>query len=410
MNPSQDNHPVQSPLASPVLNLVSSLSFLRKIVYTIVFCCFISSPVLISSAQVSCPANSDIESQCQQVTDFLGMNFIQTIGSHNSYKLSIPEPELALIRNYRARSAITLDYSHLPLTQQLDLGMRQIELDIVYDPEGGRYADPLLPKQTAGLKDSVRYDNRNMLAPGFKVLHAQDLDVRSNCDTWIICLGEIKAWSDQHPEHIPILIMFNAKTGGSDYPGVIDALAFDAVAFDSLDEEILSVFDYDHLITPDLVRGDAKTLREAVLNHGWPPLAEVRGKVFFALDEGPEKVTTYTRGNPSLEGLPIFVNSTDEQADHAAYFTINDPIRDQQRIQNAVTSGFIVRTRADANTIEARENTTQRRQAAFSSGAQYISTDYYKARLEFSNYSVSLPGNVTARCNPLLLSSDCSLP
>lgn len=360
-----------------------------------------------SSTQSPCVTDGDIETQCSSIMDAMPMNFIQAVGSHNSYKLAIPAPELELIRAYREQSAITLDYSHLTLTQQLDLGMRQIELDIVYDPEGGRYADPLLPKQTLGLNGAQRYDSRNMVQPGFKVLHAQDLDVRSSCDTWIICLTEIKNWSDTNPHHVPILIMFNAKTGGSAYPGVLEALPFDKQAFDDLDQEVLSVFNQSQLITPDDVRGDFPTLREAVLNSGWPSLASVRGKVFFALDEGPEKVQIYSRGNTSLQGLPIFVNSVDEQADHAAYFTMNSPIRDQERIRAAVRAGFIVRTRADANTMEARNNDYSRSEAAFSSGAQYISTDYYQPRLEFSEYSISLPKNSAARCNPLLLELNC---
>lgn len=359
------------------------------------------------AATADCRDNGNVEAECLVAANQLSMNNIQSVGSHNSYKLAIPEPELALIRQYNERSAMTLDYSHLSLTEQLNRGLRQIELDIIYDPDGGRFANPLLPAQTAALPDAQPYNNEHMHEPGFKVLHAQDIDVRSNCDTWIICLTEIKTWSDANPQHVPILIMFNAKTGGSAYPGVEEALPFDAQAFADLDAEILSVFPPHKLITPDLVRGDANTLREAVLTKGWPKLDQVRGRVFFALDEGPEKVEIYSRGNLSLQGLPIFVNSVDAQADHAAYFTMNNPQQDQARIQAAVKAGFIVRTRADANTLEARENTTGRREAAFASGAQYISTDYYVPRLDFSDYSVALPGGAPARCNPLLIGLDC---
>jgi hypothetical protein len=385
------------------LKEISSHGLLQSFVFLIIL-----ALAAHSSAQTPRPADGDTGLECSPFMNSMPMNFIQAIGSHNSYKLAIPAPELELIRNYRAQSAITLDYSHLTLTQQLDLGMRQIELDILYDPEGGRYADPLLPKQTIGLSGSKLYDNSNMKQPGFKVLHAQDLDVRSNCDTWIICLTEIKNWSDKNPLHIPILIIFNAKTGGSAYPGTTDALSFDSKAFDDLDQELLSVFNKKQLITPDDVRGNFPTLKEAVINNGWPTLATARGKVFFALDEGPEKVKIYSRGNASLQGLPIFVNSVDEQAEHAAYFTMNNPLQDRERIRAAVKSGFIVRTRADANTMEARTNDSSRREAAFSSGAQYISTDYYQPRLEFSEYSVSLPGKQVARCNPLLFNLDCS--
>ena len=103
----------------------------------------------------------------------------------------------------------------------------------------------------------------------------------------------------------------------------------------------------------------------------------------------------------------MFVNSINTEANHAAYFTINDPIQYQQLIQTTVSAGFIVRTRADANTIEARENTTSRREAALNSGAHYVSTDYYLPRSDFSEYSVNLPAKSAARCNPIRLPVAC---
>ncbi len=352
------------------------------------------------SAQ-NCHTGDSLEGPCAIDSSSLKMNDLQALGSHNSYKLFIPKPELARIRAYNENSALTLDYNHLPLTDQLDLGMRQIELDIVYDPEGGRFADPLLPRQVAGTPGAVPFDSSELLQPGFKVLHSQDIDVRSNCMTWISCLEEIKIWSQANPQHVPILIMFNAKEGGSAYPGVEPALDFTAAAYDDLDAEILSVFSHDELITPDQVRGEHSSLREGALNGGWPSLEEVRGKVFFAIDEGPAKIEVYMRGKESLQGLPVFVNSADESADHAAYFTINDPVDSFARIQAAVEAGFIVRTRADANTMEARENSTERRDTAFATGAHYISTDYYLPRIEWSDYQVVLPGGAAARCNPV---------
>lgn len=360
-----------------------------------------------STAQPARDCDTALEGNCAIDSAALSMNDMQAIGSHNSYKLAIPALEMALVKAYNQDSAVSLDYSHLRLTTQLDMGLRQIELDIVYDPEGGRFADPLLPRETARTYGAMPYDARDMHTPGFKVLHSQDIDVHSNCATWVICLEEIKAWSDANPDHVPILIMFNAKEGGSAYPGVTPALDFTREAYRALDAETLSVFPADRIIKPDDVRGDFDTLREAVLAGNWPALDNARGKVFFALDERPEKVRTYMDGRSSLQGLPLFVNSISEQEDHAAYFTMNNPLVDQERIRAAVNAGFIVRTRADANTREARVNDTSRREAAFASGAQYISTDYYVPRLEFSDYSVSLPGGAAARCNPVRLDSRC---
>ena len=95
---------------------------------------------LVASAD-SCTPDLPANALCE---DGLKLNDLQSVGSHNSYKLAIPEAELAMIAEVNPRAAMTLDYSHIELSKQLDLGLRQIELDILYDPEGGRYSDPLL--------------------------------------------------------------------------------------------------------------------------------------------------------------------------------------------------------------------------------------------------------------------------
>ncbi len=325
----------------------------------------------------------------------LKMTDVQAVGTHNSYKRAIPPQELAMIHARSEDSARSLDYSHLPLAQQLDLGMRQLEIDVLYDPEGDRYATPLLPKVSG-----QPYDTAGMDAPGYKVLHIPDVDVRSHCATLIQCLKTIRAWSDAHPRHVPILIMMNAKDGGPNVPGGVKALDYDATAFDALDAEIRSVFGEDRLITPDDVRGGHKTLREGALAGGWPALEAARGKAFFALDESPKKVDIYMRGHASLEGLPVFVNSVGEDAAHAAYFTINDPVKQFDRIRAAVKAGFIVRTRADDSTTEARTNDLSRFKKALASGAHYISTDYPTPRGEWSPYCVRLPDGQAARKRP----------
>jgi len=326
---------------------------------------------------------------------------LQSIGSHNSYKRFIPEAELAMIRLSSADAAIALEYGHLPLDQQLDLGLRQLELDVYFDPIGGRYADPLLPRMAAALNDAVPYDATGMDQPGFKVLHVQDLDVRSQCARFVDCLTQIKTWSQAHPSHVPILILINAKQDDIDVPGSVKTLPFDIAAFEQLDAEIAAILPADRRIAPDDVRGSAASLRDAVLTTGWPSLAGARGKLIIALDESPATVETYIGDNSSLEGRMMFVNSVSTSADHAAYFTLNEPLSQTAEIQDAVKQGFLVRTRADADTAEARSGDTKRRETALASGAQYVSTDYYIPRAEFSDYKVELPDGAVTRCNPV---------
>ncbi|MGZ3344734.1 MAG: phosphatidylinositol-specific phospholipase C1-like protein [Caulobacteraceae bacterium] len=359
------------------------------------------------AALAGCAAGLDLDRpDCGAPAD-LRLNDMQAAGSHNSYKRAIPEPEMALIRSRSPRWGIGLDYAHPPLGQQLDLGLRQFEIDVVYDPQGGLYAHPMLPALTAGKPGSEPYDPEGMSAPGFKVLHVPDVDVRSHCATFVRCLTRIRVWSDAHPGHAPIMLLLNAKDGAPAAPGGVTPIPFDAAAFDALDAEIRSVFGPGKLITPDVVRGRAPTLRQAVLAGGWPSLDAARGKVFFVLDESPEKVRLYARGHASLEGLVAFVNSIDESADHAAYFTLNDPLGQMDRIRTDVKAGFLVRTRADSDTREARTNDTRRREAAFASGAQYVSTDYEVPRPDFGPYQVKLSGGPVVRCNPVRRDAAC---
>ncbi|MBT2116584.1 hypothetical protein KK141_13090 [Dyella sp. LX-66] len=338
----------------------------------------------------------------------LHLNDVQAVGTHNSYKQAMPPAELAAHRAHDPRGADGIDYGHPALAAQLDEGARTIELDVYYDPKGGHYAHPpgALRKGYATPPWPAEAAAQ-MLHPGFKVMHLADIDFRSNCQTFVICLAQIRNWSRAHRRHVPIMILINAKDGKG-RPGAAAPMPFDERAFDALDAEVRSVFAPTELITPDLVQGRYRNLRQAVLAGAWPALGAARGKVFFVLDEDAEKVAAYRGSRPSLEGRVMFVN-TDESSPAATYLTINDPVRDGERIRRDVAAGYLVRTRADADTAEARRNDSTRREAAFASGAHYVSTDYMHPDARFGDYRVRLPGDAVARCNPVR-QPDCHSP
>jgi hypothetical protein len=333
----------------------------------------------------------------------LKLNDLMAVGSHNSYKTAIPPAVMATLR---PSSQISLDYSHPPLTDELNAGARQIELDVYYDPQGGRFADPVRLRLAGIALEPARREA--LRKPGFKVMHAPDTDVLSSCVLLTDCLTTIRKWSLAHRDHTPILLMFNTKTDKSTAPGGTDALPFDAAAFDALDAEVRSVFPPAALITPDDVQGKYPTLRDAVLAGSWPTLGQARGKVLFALDEAPDKVAIYRGSRRSLEGRAFFIN-TDEASPAAAYLTLNDPLTEGDRIRKAVQAGFVVRTRADADTAEARINDTRKREAALASGAQYVSTDYLWPDKRFpGGYQVRLPNGAAAVCNPMRKPAACA--
>jgi hypothetical protein len=335
----------------------------------------------------------------------LKVNDLLTVGTHNSYKRAIPPADYRLIAAINPKGAQELDYAHKSLTAQLDSGAREIEIDVVYDPQGGRYAHPLIAQKTQTRLDPAWV--AAMQQPGFKVMHVPDVDFRSSCITFRACLGIVRDWSRAHPRHAPIMILINAKDGKT-VPGGTPLLDYDEAAYDALDKEVRAVLPPAQLLTPDDVQGHYPTLREAVLANNWPTLAKARGRIMFALDESPAKVAVYRGQRHSLEGRVMFIN-TDEQSPAAAYLTLNHPVEQAQRIAEDVKAGFLVRTRADDNTWQARGNDVAHRDLALHSGAQAVSTDYLWPDPRFAGgFAVGLPDHAASLCNPLRMATRCS--
>jgi len=92
----------------------------------------------------------------------------------------------------------------------------------------------------------------------------------------------------------------------------------------------------------------------------------------------------------------------------AAYLTLNEALTDTDHITRDVKAGFLVRTRADADTVEARKNDTARREKALASGAQYVSTDYMEPDTRFGPYRVGLRSGAIAECNPQRAPERCA--
>ena len=332
----------------------------------------------------------------------LRLNDVAVIGTHNSYHGRIPPKAMALIEKM-SKAGYTLDYAHEPMPEQLDKGVRQLEIDVAYDPKGGLYLHPQILAATGESFTPERL--ADLAKPGFKAMHVPDVDVWPNCVLFTSCLAGLKAWSDRHPDHTPILVIMNMEQS-KPRPGGVAPLPFDAAAFAALEAEIRGVMG-SKLITPDEVRGRYPTLRDAVLaGDGWPKLGKARGRFLFAIDERPDVVNVYMGEHTALQGKALFVNS-EEAWPSAAYLTLNDPVKQRDRIAAAVKAGFLVRTRADADTKEARSGDTTSRDTAIGGGAQAVSTDYLEPDVRFgTSYFTPLRHTETglsaaAICDPL---------
>ena len=296
----------------------------------------------------------------------LRTNQVQVLATHNSYHIQQDAP---------IQSSPTTQYTHAPLDQQLDLGVRGFEIDVVNAPDGS-----------------------------FPVVHTPVVDATSNCTPLAQCLQVIRTWSEAHPGHVPIFVLIEPKNDDVDF--VIDPTLrrFDAAGLDQLDKTVRSSLGRG-LITPDSVRGKSKTLRGAVTGRGWPTLAKTRGKTLVALNTGGGIRDAFLQGHPSLQRRAMFVTA-DEQSPAAAVIKMDDP--DEARIQALVKQGFIVRTRADADLVEARNNDTSRREIALRSGAQIVSTDFEVAVPAIGgDYVVQIPGGTPARCDPVNAPKNC---
>jgi hypothetical protein len=285
---------------------------------------------------------------------------VALLGTHNSYHL---RPARDVTPGEPA------DYAHAPLDVQLDQqGIRSIELD-AYN------------------------------APDLPVFHSLIVDTESTCPTLAACLATVDAWSRANPDHEPLVVFFEPKVlPTNDNPAAqaaIDATAaeqglaeWDAAGLERVDELLRDTFG-ERLITPDEVRGDAKTLRAAVRSgEGWPRLRDARGRVLVTLIGQPAVRDLYTADAPSLEGRAMFVDAEPRDA-HAAVISADVP--QPERVRRLTRRHFLVKTRADADGEQARANDQTRADAALASGAQIVVTDYPVPDPTIGPYFVELP-------------------
>jgi Phosphoinositide phospholipase C, Ca2+-dependent len=362
----------------------------------------------------------------------LTLNQSQVLGTHNSYAMpvdprllalvdpllgrvirdlpsTLPPEARALFREEHPNDVSISDglgYRHPDLTTQLNEGMRSLEIDVNPDPQGGNFADPAGYRllRARGVADLLPFDAAAMRAPGFKVLHIPDIDFRSHCPTLKRCLGEIRDWSDAHPDHVPLFLVIEAKSSTLPVlPGPTRVVPFTPALFDALDKEIFSVLGRESLITPDDVRGRHATLNQAIRAGGWPRLNAARGKILILMITATGEAGTrdYLAGHPSLRGRAAFLRAEPGE-DHAAFLMFDNALVRGDQIRDYVRQGYIIRTRSDIEAYEAKTNDLRRADAAFASGAQIVSTDFEHPGNAFGTaYVVRLPGGGVARRNPL---------
>ncbi len=183
---------------------------------------------------------SDEPSLSSAQDQVLRMNQIQVLGTHNSYHIQPRDSILEALALFDSQElADSLEYTALPLREQFDKGVRQLELDIFADPNGGLYS---MRRGLRVVGDDPVSGLPELDEPGMKVLHVQDIDFETHCLTFAACLTSIKEWSDSHSRHLPITVMLEAKEEVISDPldlGFVIPLEFGPDEVAEIDNEIL---------------------------------------------------------------------------------------------------------------------------------------------------------------------------
>ncbi|AMB58447.1 phosphatidylinositol-specific phospholipase C domain-containing protein [Microterricola viridarii] len=291
------------------------------------------------------------------VSDELPFNQLQTISTHNSYALEPTWLQLRMIDLMSPGQSAVLQYGHAPLWDQLDAGIRSLEID-------------------------VRWNGAS-----FEASHMPLLANGSTMPDFALGLRELALWSDAHPAHLPISIMIEPK---SDFLYLDPSLKhFDGAACSALDATITEALG-DRLFTPADLRGEASSLRAAAAD-GWPSVAEMRGSVLFFYAENDDARELCFGSDAGEVDRAVFASSHIEEDD--AVFTVRDDPRDAA-VSADLQAGLMVRVRADTDL----RTSTDERDLAFATGAHIVATDFPPNEPEEgTGYSAAFPGGYLVR-------------
>ena len=121
--------------------------------------------------------------------DGVKLNEVAFLGTHNSYQLLATFPRRAYDKLCQiiptGKKGDKLDFEMDTLTVQLENGVRSLEIDIETVDDGKSVS--------------------------FIVTHDPILDNVSSCYDFAKALEEIKLWSDNNPNHLPITILIEPK-------------------------------------------------------------------------------------------------------------------------------------------------------------------------------------------------------
>ena len=291
-------------------------------------------------------AGFDLE---KAIEDGVKLNEIAILGTHNSYqRLATPETRFAMsiidAITFKKAGLNTFDFEMDTLTEQLEMGIRNVEIDI----------------ETLDKDDKIE----------FKVTHNSLIDNASSAYDFEKALKEIKMWSDNNPGHIPVIIIVEPKSF------VIEVGGMQKFSLDyakELDKIVAETFG-DSLLTPADMLRDYDSFKDMRENDDWISLKEAQGKILVLLHDC-DVTESYIALDESIKTQNMFpmLRYDDRNESYTSFILENDAWRaNERRAENIDESNLIVRTRADVYPDYSEE----RYDVIEDCGSQIITTDF----------------------------------
>lgn len=291
-------------------------------------------------------ADFDIQ---QAIADGVKFNEVAFLGTHNSYQLLTTKQKRALMKAIEIISLGKVDYTKATfemdtLTKQLEYGVRNLEIDIETVDDGENIS--------------------------FIVTHAPIIDNVSSCYDFAKALEEIKLWSDNNPNHLPITILVEPK---GKVLNINDMKDFSVEYANELGETIKNVLG-DTLLTPAQMMGDYANFKEMRENDDWLTLEKTLGKVMVLMHDC-NITDAYIEQDTTIKSQVMFpmLRFEDITKDYTSFILDNDAEEAYKNNRASIEMcNLIVRTRADSY-----PNFSNKRYAyADVCGSQIITTDY----------------------------------
>lgn len=309
-------------------------------------------------------AGFDVE---KAYADGVKFNEVAYIATHNSYQLtSVPSYQ----KVYRDLETVTFGlisgdaplYCSDTLTEQFNIGIRSIELDV----------------ETVVSGDSV----------DFVCSHSPLIDMTSSCYDFELALEEIKMWSDANPRHLPISIIIEPK----EFFLLENGMRFINLEYVNELDKILRETFGDKLITPAEMMGEHNSLKEMREADDWMKLEDCAGRVAVFFHDTDGVTGNYIKQDESIRTQAMFpmLRYKDRDKSYASVLIVNKPDDIEKYSEELIyEKNLIVRTRVDTY---GSYNDDDRRKT-LESGAQILSTDYpKKADMTDIDYYVDFGG------------------